>query len=65
MFCHFGGNLTKRFEDVGNAVYELNWYDLPVDMQKDLLKVIMISQKPIYMRGFGDTCTTHSAFAEV
>lgn len=35
VFCHFGGNITKEIEEVGDFVYQLNWYELNLDMQKD------------------------------
>ena len=65
LFCHFGGKITQHFEDIGNAVYQMEWYRLPLDMQKDLQIVIALAQKPIYMRGYGDTRTTHSVFKKV
>lgn len=65
LFCYFGGNITHQFEDIGNAIYQLDWYKLPLDMQKDLQIVIALAQKRIYMRGYGDTRTTHSVFKKV
>ena len=65
LFCHFGGNITQQFEDVGEAVYQLEWYRLPLDMQKDIRIVIAAAQKPIYMRGYGDTRSTYSVFKKV
>lgn len=62
LFCHFGGKMTQRFEDVGNAVYQLLWYRLPLNMQNDLRMMILLSQKNIYVRGYGDTRSTHSVF---
>lgn len=65
LFCHFGGKITEQFEEIGNAAYQLEWYRLPLDMQKHLQIVIALAQKPIYIRGFGDTRTTHSVFKKV
>lgn len=65
LFCHFGGNITEKFEDIGDFVYQLEWYRLPLDIQQDLETMIAISQKKIYMRGYGDTRTTHSVFKKV
>lgn len=65
LFCHFGGNVTTRFQDIGNVIYQLEWYNLPLDMQKDLLPFIALSQKRIYMRGYGDTRSTQSVFKKV
>lgn len=65
LFCYFGGNVTKQFEDIGDAVYKLEWYRLPLDMQKELQTVIALAHKRIYMRGYGDMQTTQSVFLEV
>lgn len=65
LFCHFGGNITSRFEDIGDAIYQLEWYELPLDMQRDLKLIIVLSQKRIFMRGYGDIRTTHSVFNKV
>lgn len=65
LFCHYGGKITQQFEEIGDAVYQLEWYRLPVKMQNHLRTVIAVSQKRIYMRGFGNTRTTHSVFKKV
>lgn len=65
LFCHFGGNITAKFENIGDSVYQLEWYRLSLGMQKDLKTVIAISQKGIFMRGYGDMRTTQSVFKKV
>lgn len=65
MFCHFCGNVTDRFENVSDAIYNLQWYDLPLEMQKDLQIMMAVAQKRIYIRGYGDTRSTHSVFKKV
>lgn len=65
LFCHFGGEITDQFQSVGDAAYQIEWYRLPVELQKDLGVVVALGQKRIYMRGYADTCTTHSAFKKV
>lgn len=65
IICHFGGNITKQFEEVGDVGFQLSWYNLPLDIQKDLLLIIYLAQKQIYLRGFGDTRTTHTVFKKV
>ena len=65
LFCHYGGKITQQFEEIGDAVYQLEWYRLPVKMQNDLRIMIALSQKRVYMRGYGDTRTTYSVFKKV
>ena len=65
LFCHYGGKITQQFEEIGDAAYQLEWYRLPLKMQNDLRIVVALTQKRIYMRGFGDTRTTHAVFKKV
>ena len=65
LFCHFGGKFTQQFEDIGDTAYQLEWYRLPLDLQKDIRIVIAAAQKPIYMRGYGDTRSTYSVVKKV
>lgn len=53
MFCHFGSQVTHRFEDVADAIYQLEWYRLPLDSQKHLPMMLAMAQKKIYLRAFG------------
>lgn len=65
VFCHFGGNLTYQFENVGDNLYQLEWYEYPMEVQKRLPIIIASTQKSIYMRGYGDTRSTYSVFKKV
>lgn len=64
-FCHFGNRVTQRYEDVGDAVYRMAWYALPLDMQKRLPVSIAISQKRVYVRGGADIKSTRELFIQV
>lgn len=65
LFCYFGDQVTQRFEDVGDSVYELSWYLLPLDMQKRLPMVIALTQRRVFVRGFADTRSTREVFRKV
>lgn len=65
LFCHFGDKITTEFESIGDTAYQIEWYRFPLDMQKDLQVVIVLAQKRIFMRGYGDTHTTYSVFMGV
>lgn len=65
LFCHFGNIVTSRFEALGDKLYMLKWYTLPLDMQKDLARVIAISQKRVFVRGYADIRSTRQLFKKV
>lgn len=50
LFCYFGDLVTQRFDDVGEGVYQLPWYLLPLELQKHLPMVIAVAQKRVVFR---------------
>ncbi|KYQ49775.1 Putative odorant receptor 67a, partial [Trachymyrmex zeteki] len=47
LYCWFGNEVTLKSTEIGNAVYEMDWSMLPVDLMKTLLIIITRSMKPI------------------
>ncbi|XP_050451475.1 odorant receptor 67a-like [Cataglyphis hispanica] len=47
LYCWFGNEVTLKSIEVGNAIYEMDWPILPVDLMKTLLLIIIRSKKPI------------------
>lgn len=58
-------NVMQRNLDIGDAVYQLNWYVLPLHLQKKLSTIIEITQKNIYIRGFAGFNCTCNIFSQV
>lgn len=52
-YCYFGQIATESFEKMSNCLYDINWYDLPLDLQKYFIIMIANTQKPVYYHGFG------------
>lgn len=65
ILCHYGNHLTHRFEDVGTAFWELDWYKLPLHLQKDFPFVIAGAQKKVFLRGFAGTVCTREVYKQV
>lgn len=65
LFCYIGDRVTQRFENIGDAVYQLEWYTLPLDMQRSLAIVIALAQRRIYVRGFANVRSTREMFKKV
>lgn len=51
--CYFGKLATESFEKMNNCLYDINWPDLPIDLQKSLIMMITNAQIPLYYHGFG------------
>ncbi|XP_070161895.1 odorant receptor 67a-like [Polyergus mexicanus] len=47
LYCWFSNEVTLKSTEVGNAIYEMDWTILPVDLMKIVLLIITRSKKPI------------------
>lgn len=65
LFCHFGNLVTQRFEDVGSQISQLAWYKLPLRSQKDYILILALTQKKVYINGFGNARCTREVFMKV
>lgn len=51
LFCYFANLTTDHVSAISNAVYDLNWFDYPVKIQKYFILIFVRSQKPIEFTG--------------
>lgn len=65
VLCSSGDYLTQRFDSVSNAIYLLDWYTFPTDIQKDLLILLTLAQNSIYLEGYADIQCTNEIFKKV
>ncbi|XP_076179883.1 uncharacterized protein LOC143153021 [Ptiloglossa arizonensis] len=49
LYCWFGNEVTLKSKSVSDAIYEMDWTTLPVNVMKDLLIIMMRSKRPIVM----------------
>lgn len=65
LFCHFADLTTNKIASIGDAAYNSNWYDFPVDLQKHMVLVVMRSRDKFYFTGLGLVRSTLEVFGEV
>lgn len=53
LYCFFGKLATDSYLRIGDLVYESNWQDIPVELQKYLILMIVNMQKSLKYHGFG------------
>ncbi|XP_055309884.1 odorant receptor 82a-like [Sitodiplosis mosellana] len=53
VYCYFGKVANESFSEMNDCLYESNWHNLPLDLQKWLPLLIKNTQKPIFYHGFG------------
>lgn len=58
VLCLFGYEVTLRFDEINDSIYRCGWTELPLNVQRLLPTMMMISQNPVYIEGyFNDPCT--------
>lgn len=50
-YCYYGQHLTSSFETIERTIGDMAWYLMPIEVQKKLPSMLLISQKPVYMKG--------------
>lgn len=51
LWCFFGKLATDSFKEMTDCLYECNWQDFPIDLQKYFILMIANSQRPLFYRG--------------
>lgn len=65
LLCFFGERLSNSFEDLSTDIFHCNWYKFPVKSQRFLNTMLLASQNPVSMRGFGSTICSRDSFKMV
>lgn len=65
IYCQFASFITERISRVDDSIYGSNWYNYPVGVQKYLILIIALSERPIYFTGFGLMKCTLEMFGAV
>lgn len=53
VYCFFGKMATESFEQMSICLYESNWTEFSVDLQKYIMLMIQNSQRTLFYHGFG------------
>lgn len=52
-YCYFGNAVTTSMEDIAGVAYNLDWPAYPMRLKKNLILVMMRSQRSFYFSGLG------------
>lgn len=63
--CYFPNKITTYCSDIGNIVYQSEWYRLSPKLQKYLQLVIKRSQRPVFLHGFKIIRCSMETFSKV
>lgn len=65
LFCYFANSVTDRVSAISYTVYDMNWYDQPVKMQKYVILMIARTHERIRFSGLGLIACSIEVFGEV
>lgn len=53
LYCYFGERTTQNYLSFGHLLYESKWSRFPLQIQKSMVKMIAVGQRPLYYHGLG------------
>lgn len=57
--------VTNQFDAFNEELCEVHWYWFSIEIQKNFLVLILDSQQPVHIRGYGNIDCTRDAFERV
>lgn len=52
--CEFGENISGEFDELNGVIYQCNWHLCPIEVQNKLPIILISTQDPIILSGFGN-----------
>lgn len=65
ILCNVGQNVSHSFSQIRDDFYEVSWYTLPLNMQKNWPMLLTIGEREIGLRGFGSHCLNRGLYMKV
>lgn len=56
---------TNNLIKFGDEIFDSDWYELPIEIQKSFILVIANAEKPLYYDGLHMVCLNLPTFAKV
>lgn len=64
-YCYFGKIATDSFQTMADCLFEVDWLDVRVDLQKYYIMIIQNARSPIFYHGFHLAILDLSTFTKV
>lgn len=65
LLCHLGQRITSDFDALNVSVYQVLWYRLPTQMQRNFVPILMVTQKSMVFSAIGELNCSHETFKRV
>lgn len=65
VYCFFGKLASESYTNMADSLYEANWREISIDLQKYMIIMIGNAQRPLYYHGFGIAVLNLETFCRV
>lgn len=65
LYCYFGKMATDSFEQMAVCLYECNWQDYPIDLQKYFILMLQNMQQPLWYHAYNVAILNLETFTKV
>lgn len=65
VYCFLGKVATESYENMADCLYDCNWFEYPIDLQKCLIRMIQNTQQSLYYHGFDVAVLNLTTFSKV
>lgn len=65
LICDFGENVSHRFDSINYNIGQLKWTEFSIAMQSILPMMLMSTQRPVVIHGFGNVLLRRDVFSDV
>lgn len=65
LFCYFGDHFADAFDDVTYNIFHTKWHFYSHNMKRSLVTIMILSGKPVRMRGWRSLYCTRDLFTQV
>lgn len=65
IWCYFGKFSSESYLRMADCLYEYNWQEIPIKLQKPFLIMITNAQRPLHYHGFGVPVLNLELFCKV
>lgn len=63
--CEAGQRLSNKNNQINDAINRIDWYLLPIEVQRILIVAIMHGQQPLHIKFFGSISCNREQFERV
>lgn len=65
LFCYIGESTAADYASIHEELYAISWHLCPLAMQKNVLNILMVTQKPVYFDGLFSYDCSNKTFKKV